>query len=152
MGAIYCGPFADAIDSYSHEGYAARVLPDGTETGIWTYATREFTGYRAHCDCGWRGTTTYPPTDRGEELADTEWDRDHLRPLIDAEARRHTVTAARLLNLTSEMRRTLPITVDARGEELLTERARGALDVVEHLEELLHNLAAEDAADNGDCL
>ncbi|NKQ57133.1 hypothetical protein HFP15_30110 [Amycolatopsis sp. K13G38] len=143
MGTVYCGPFAEQVDAYSHEGYAARILPDGTETGSWTCETREFTGYRAHCDCGWRGTTTYPPTDQGEELADEEWDRDHLRPLIDAEARRHTVTAARLLDLTHSLRASLPTTVDEQGGQVLTARARGALDVVKRLEELLDEVAGE---------
>jgi hypothetical protein len=86
MGTVYCGPYADAIGYDDHEGYAARILPDGTETGTWTYETREFIGYRAHCACGWRGTLTYPPTERGEGLAYEERDRDHLRPLIAAEA------------------------------------------------------------------
>ncbi|NKQ53556.1 hypothetical protein HFP15_11760 [Amycolatopsis sp. K13G38] len=143
MGTIYCGPLAEQADTYSHEGYAARILPNGAETGTWNYATREFTGYRAHCDCGWRGTTTYPPTDRGEELADGEWDRDHLRPLIDAEAQRHTVTAARLLALTRSLRASLPTTVDEQGRQVLTERGRGALDVVQSLEQLLDELPGE---------
>lgn len=143
MGTIYCGPFAEQIDSYRHEGYAARILPDGTETGSWTYETREFTGYRAHCDCGWRGTTTYPPTERGEELADEEWDHDHLRPLIDTEAQRHTVPASRLLDLTRDLRGSLPTTVDEHGMEVLTERGRGALDTVERLERSLDELAGE---------
>lgn len=140
MGTSYWGPFAEQIDADRHEGYAARILPDGTETGTWTYETREFTGYRAHCECGWRGTTTYPPTERGAELADEEWDRDHLRPLIDAEAQRHSVTAARLLDLTRELRLSLPTTPDGRE---LTERGRGALDVVERLEQMLDELAGE---------
>jgi hypothetical protein len=142
MGTIYCGPLAEQADTYSHEGYAGRILPDGTETGSWSYATREFTGCRAHCDCGWRGTA-YPPTDRGEELADEEWDRDHLRPLIDAAAQRHTVTAARLLDLTRSMRASLPTTVDEQGRQVLTESGRGALDVVESVEQLLDELAGE---------
>jgi hypothetical protein len=141
MGTVYCGPFAEQIGYEDHEGYAARILPDGRETGTWTYETREFTGYRAHCACGWRGTTTYPPTERGEDLADEEWDRDHLRPLVDAEAQRHTVTAARLLDLTQTLRASLPTTAD--GQEL-TERGRGALDVVEDLEELIEALVGED--------
>jgi hypothetical protein len=143
MGTIYCGPFAEQADTYSHEGYAARILPDGTETGTWTYETRESTGYRAHCDCGWRGTTTYPPTEQGEDLADEEWDRDHRRPLINAEAQWHTVTAARLLDLTRSLRASLPTTVDEHGAEVLTDRGRGALDVVESLEQLLDDLAEE---------
>lgn len=143
MGTIYCGPYAEQIDSYSHEGYAARILPDGTETGSWTYETREFTGYRAHCDCGWRGAATYPPTEHGEELANEVWDYDHLRPLIDAEAQRHPVPGIRLLGLARSLRRSLPTTVDEQGRQVLTERGRGVLDVVEALEQLLDELAGE---------
>jgi len=143
MGTVYYGPFAEQIDSYRHEGYAARILPDGTETGSWTHQTREFTGYRAHCDCGWRGTATYPPTDQGEQLADEEWDRDHLRPLIDAEAQRHALPATRLLALVRDLRRSLFTTVDEQGRPVLTDRGRGVLDAVERLEQLLDELAGE---------
>lgn len=87
MGIIYCGPYADLIDSYSHEGYAARKLPSGKLTGTWTPETREFLGYVAKCGCGWTGGTLHPPTDEGEEAAGDEWDREHLQPLIN-EAKR----------------------------------------------------------------
>ena len=87
MGTIYCGPHADAIGSDDHEGYAARVRPDGTETGVWTYETREFHGYRARCACGWHGAALHEPSDAGERSALDEWDQDHLRRLIDAASR-----------------------------------------------------------------
>lgn len=83
MGIVYCGPYADLIDSYSHEGYAARKLPSGKLTGTWTHETREFVGYVAQCDCGWTGATLHPPTEQGEETAGDEWDREHLQQLID---------------------------------------------------------------------
>ena len=104
MGTVYCGPYADAIGYDDHEGYAARILPDGTETGTWTYETREFRGYRAHCACGWRGTAIHPATDAGEDAALDDWDRDHLRPLIQEEARRHVVTADVLLDVIHQLR------------------------------------------------
>jgi hypothetical protein len=142
MGTIYFGPYADAIGAYDHEGYAARILPDGTETGTWTYETREFVAYRARCDCGWRGQHTYPPTDDGEDQAKEEWDHDHLRPLIDAEADKHTVPAGTLLAFILDLRASLTFMVNARGEqEALTERSRGVLDAVEHLEQLLDDQA-----------
>lgn len=145
MGIVYCGPFADAINEgerYEHEGYAARILPDGTETGTWTYETREFRGYRAHCDCGWRGTAVYPATDMGERAADEEWDRDHLRPLIDAVARRHTVPATVLLAFARDLRKELQTTVNNQGHEVLTEHSRGVADAANRLEGLLDNVAA----------
>ena len=132
MGMTYCGVYADAIDSYSHEGYAARILPDGTETGSWTGDTDEFVGYRASCGCGWRGTSTYPPTKTGEYEADEDWDHHHLRPLIHTEAQRHTVPAPRLLDL---MR-------DLRASTLMPgEHSRGLLAAADHLEQLLDDLA-----------
>lgn len=149
MGTVYCGPFADVIGYDRHEGYAARILPDGTETGTWTYETRVFTGYRAHCACGWCGSTTYPPTDPGEELAHEEWDRDHLRPLIAAEAERHTVPAATVVELVRHLRSSLTFNVNDRGESVLTERSLGVLDAVEWLEQLLDDQAACDHSGRG---
>lgn len=74
---------------YDHEGYAARRLPDGTLTGTWTAATREFTAYVAACSCStgsgytdWYGSTDHPPTDDGEAAALAEWERVHARPLL----------------------------------------------------------------------
>lgn len=72
-----------------HEGYAARRLPDGTLTGTWTAATREFTAYVAACSCStgsgytdWYGSTDHPPTDAGEQAALAEWERVHAWPLL----------------------------------------------------------------------
>jgi hypothetical protein len=140
MGTIYFGPYADAISAYDHEGYAARIRPDRTETATWSCETREFIGYRAHCDCGWRGLATYPPTDDGEQLALEEWDEHHLQPMIDAEASKHTVPAATLLAFTRELRSSLAHTVDDEGDRVLTQRSAGVLDAVERLEQLLDHL------------
>lgn len=42
--------------AYAHEGYAAAVLDDGTVTGTHDALTNgRFVGWRAACDCGWRG-------------------------------------------------------------------------------------------------
>ena len=78
MGAVYCGPYAEQV-GYEHEGYAARVLPNGTLTR----ETAEFLAYVAACGCGWTGRTRYPATDAGEDEAIAEWERAHLRPLIE---------------------------------------------------------------------
>ncbi|NKE62943.1 hypothetical protein FXN61_41975 [Lentzea sp. PSKA42] len=87
MGITYDGPYADLIDSYGHEGYAARKLPGGQLTSIWNYQNREFLGYVAKCECGWTGSTLHPPTEEGREAAHDEWDHEHLQPLIN-EAKR----------------------------------------------------------------
>jgi hypothetical protein len=76
-------------DLYDHEGYADRRLPDGQlAAGVWTYATREFTGYVAACGCGWRATRDHPPTDEGEELAVDQWRAEHGEPLLARQAGR----------------------------------------------------------------
>jgi hypothetical protein len=144
MGSVYCGPFADVIGYHDHEGYAARIRPDGTETSTWTYATREFHGYRAHCACGWRGTAVHPATDAGEESALDDWDNDHLRPLIDREARRHTIRADLLLAFIHDLRQSVVITVDERGNEVFTEHSRGLLDAAERLDHVLDEQACRE--------
>lgn len=143
MGTVYCGPYADAIGYDDHEGYAARLLPDGTETGTWTYATREFRGHRARCACGWRGTATHPATDAGEEAALDDWDCDHLRPLIQEAARHHTVTADLLLDVIQQLQASVTSTTDEQGRETLTERSRGVLHAAEQVEHLLDDLARQ---------
>lgn len=142
MGTIYCGPYADAIGYGRHEGYAARILLDGTGTGTWTYQTREFVGYRAHCDCGWQGADTYPCTDTGEGKALDEWDRNHLQPLIRAEARNHAAPADLLVDFIRASRRSAPRTVNEVGESVLTEYAVGLLEAAEQLEHLIDGLAS----------
>ncbi len=84
-------------DLYDHEGYALRRLPDGTLTGTWTHATREFTAYVAGCDCGWRGTHPYPPTEEGWELAVEAWRKEHAEPELDRQAERRRGELARVL-------------------------------------------------------
>lgn len=144
MGIIYCGPYAEALAD-DHEGYAARILPDGTETGTLTHATHEFTGYRGHCVCGWRGTAVYPPSDEGWNLAGEEWGRDHLLPLVNTVARRHIVTGEQLLTLVRDLRGSLDCVVDEHGATVLTDRSAGVLDAVERIEQLLDDLASAEA-------
>ncbi|MFE7203802.1 hypothetical protein ACFU8R_26395 [Pseudonocardia alni] len=53
--------------AYDHEGYAAAVLDDETVTGTHDGRTNDrFVGWRAACDCGWRGTQFWS---RAEVLA-----------------------------------------------------------------------------------
>ena len=40
-------PYADTISYDDHEGYGARILPDGTQTATLTYQTRHFLAYQA---------------------------------------------------------------------------------------------------------
>ncbi len=64
------GVFCEDLDD--HEGYAMRRLADGSLTP-WSSATRQFTGFVSGCECGWRGSSDYPPTQAGQELAIAEW-------------------------------------------------------------------------------
>jgi hypothetical protein len=144
MGTVYCGPYADVIGYSDHEGYAARILPNGTETGTWTHATREFRGYRAHCACGWRAIAVHPATDTGEQSAMDDWDQDHLTPLIHSEAQRHTIRADVLLGLVRELRGSVTVTVDSQGNDQLSDHSRGVLDAGQRLEHLLDELARQE--------
>jgi len=85
MGVMYCGPYFEQVGS--HEGYAARVPPDGELTATWTLATDEFVAHGPACGCGWYGPTRHAPTEAGEDAAVAEWRRCHLEPLIAAAAR-----------------------------------------------------------------
>lgn len=94
MGTTYFGPYFEEIDTYAHEGYAARVMPDGTETSTFggQYGWDGHIGYRARCECGWVGATVYPVPDPDPydcDEADEEWMREHIQPLVD-QARRQT--------------------------------------------------------------
>ena len=82
MGLYYCGPYAEQIVG-EHEGYAARVLPGGQVTAVWSAQTESFTAYVAACVCGWEGGH-YVPTGEGEAAAVAEWGREHLAALIAA--------------------------------------------------------------------
>ena len=82
---------------WDHEGYAARRLPDGSLTGTWTAATREFTAFVAACGCGWRGVGEHPPTEVGEDLAVEEWDSEHATPLVARQAERQRAELAQVL-------------------------------------------------------
>lgn len=50
--------------AYDHEGYPLSVLDDGTEVGYWSAEIgRRVTGWRAGCECGWRGGRFYSRTE-----------------------------------------------------------------------------------------
>lgn len=51
----------DYVPACGHEGYPATVLDDGTETSVHTETIQNrVTGWRAACECGWRGTQFWP--------------------------------------------------------------------------------------------
>ena len=84
-------------DLWDHEGYAARRLPDGTLTGTWSYATREFTAFVPACGCGWSGDREHPPTEAGEEAAIGQWRVEHAEPLLARQAAQRQLRLARAL-------------------------------------------------------
>lgn len=150
MGLTYVdGPFADAIGGYDHEGFANRQMPDGQwSNGEWSarFPSDAHVGFRAECTCGWHGNELFPPTDDGEEAAGDAWDELHLQGLIEAEARKHTVRADRLLRWMKDVRRASLKTEpdpDAFGGERLTERSRGFGDALELLGEFLEQQTRE---------
>jgi hypothetical protein len=112
-------------DLYDHEGYAVRRLPDGTLTDTWTHATREFTAYVAGCDCGWRGTREYPPTEEGWELAVEAWGNEHAEPELDRQAERRRGELARVLEWLGTQADWLDDPATAQRVARAMDRARG---------------------------
>jgi hypothetical protein len=113
-------------DLYDHEGYADRRLPDGRlASGVWTSATREFTGWVAACSCGWHATGDWPPTEEGEELAVDQWRREHGEPEFGRRAERRRDQLARTLEWLGTQRDRLedPAAVERVGRAI--ERAGG---------------------------
>jgi hypothetical protein len=139
------GTILDDLDD--HEGYALRRLPDGTLTGTWTHATREFTAYVAGCDCGWRGTGEYPPSEEGWELAVEAWRWEHAEPELGRQAEWRRGELARVLEWLGTQaqadRLEDPATVQrvARG----VDRARG---LVTDMQRELERQAPEREADD----
>jgi hypothetical protein len=119
-------------DLWDHEGYAARRLPDGTLTGTWTYATREFTAYVAACGCGWHASRDWPPTKDGEELAVDQWRREHGEPLLERQAERRRGELARLLDWLGAQADRLEDPANLNRISRATDRARGLVDDVQH--------------------
>lgn len=83
--------------AYTHEGFVASVLDDGTEPDyVSTELNPRVTGWRAACECGWRSARIlaraewpdsdgWPPAELEDDLADggchAEW-RQHLRTAL----------------------------------------------------------------------
>ena len=54
-------PGTDYPPAQQHVGYPVSVLADGTDTGATPLPDNEAViGWRAGCDCGWRGRQFYP--------------------------------------------------------------------------------------------
>jgi hypothetical protein len=132
-------------DLDDHEGYALRRLPDGTLTGTWTAATDQFTAYVAGCECGWRGTRAWPPTEDGEEAALDEWVAEHGEPQLARRAERRRRELARVLEWlgTQRDRLTDPTTVGRVGRAI--DRAR---DLVADVQRDLERPADQREADH----
>lgn len=77
---------------WTHEGYAAQKLPDGSYAQSWQ--ADGFVAYVAACACAtgrgpdgwssWFGATEHPATEAGEEAALAEWEAVHAGPLLAA--------------------------------------------------------------------
>lgn len=70
-------PGTDYPPAHQHVGYPVSVLADGTDTGATPLPAHEgAVGWRAGCDCGWRGGQLYPraewPSDTGAVPAAVE--------------------------------------------------------------------------------
>jgi hypothetical protein len=120
------GVFCEDLDD--HEGYAMRRLADGTLT-TWSSATRAFTGLVSGCECGWRGSTDYPPTQAGQELAIADWfEHADLELLRRADSRR-----AQLVQALRALGRVAEFTEDPANLPRISravDRARGLVDDV----------------------
>jgi hypothetical protein len=90
MGVFYDGPYADDVNHDAfHEGYAARLMPDGTLSSAWggLDGLTGHTGLVGACDCGWRADLVHPPGDYASpsyEAAEEDFRTQHLQPLIEA--------------------------------------------------------------------
>jgi hypothetical protein len=124
-------------DLWDHEGYGARRLPDGTLTGTWTAATREFTAFVAACGCGWRASTQHLPTEAGEELAIDQWRAEHAEGLLERQATRRREQLGRVLGWLGHQ-------TDQLEDPATLKRIRGALDRTRVLvDDLQRDLARE---------
>jgi hypothetical protein len=121
-------------DLWDHEGYAARKLPDGTLTSVWT---RKLTAHVAACGCGWRGSGEHPPTEAGEELAVDQWRWEHAQPLLERQATRRREQLGRVLGWLGHQ-------TDRLEDRATLERIRRALDRTRALvDDLQRDLARE---------
>lgn len=86
------------------DNYPGVLHPGQTETSMWAADIGPYiTGWRAACECGWRGSHVYPraeyPTDDGgypeevEQACQAEWDA-HIDQLMPEEQIREAARAA----------------------------------------------------------
>lgn len=133
-------------DLDDHEGYADRRLPDGRLAGgVWTYATREFTGYVAACGCGWHGSIDYSPTEAGEEFAVDQWRWAHAEPLLARQATRRRGELGLELRWLGRQADRLEAPATLEGVSRAVDHAR---QLVDHLQRDRERQAPEREADD----
>ena len=85
MGIVYTRAYADEVNHpVAHEGYVARLLPDGRLSSTWNDEEVHI-GLVGACSCGWRAARVRPPgEDDGPEYewALGDFHSQHLEPLI----------------------------------------------------------------------
>jgi hypothetical protein len=127
MGIVYVGPYADDVHAEAdHEGYAARLWPDGRITGSWggEHGWTGHIGLVGACDCGWCSDRIRLSGDLNSpeyEAAERDFEVEHLDPLIKAAKNRSWPDWARRTADRANYIATL-VEQDRRGE------AREALD------------------------
>jgi hypothetical protein len=125
MGIIYTGPYAGYLHppGVKHEGYAARLMPDGTLT-TWRGETGHI-GLVGACCCGRHSDTVRPGADHGHgspayRQAEDDFEAQHLNPLIERAAVEFWPTWSH------GMQRQL----DLFKEFIVNGQARGAIDTL----------------------
>jgi hypothetical protein len=137
------GTFLEDLDD--HEGYADRRLADGRLAGgVWTHATREFTGYVAACGCGWHATRDHPPTEDGEEAAVDQWRAEHGEPLLARQATRRRGELGLELRWLGARADRLEDPATLEGVSRAVDHAR---QLVDHLQRDLERKASQREAD-----
>jgi hypothetical protein len=146
VALVYVGPYTEEIGADEHEGHTARLYPGGrvidTDDEDTSPPDTDVISHIARCSCGWRSNAVYPPTPNGEQAARSEWDQDHLRPLVYTEAQQHTILASRLIALSFQLRARAFATGHG-GQELtaLSEHGQGLCDAADSLDRLLSETA-----------
>jgi hypothetical protein len=109
-----------------------QVLDDGSLTGTYSDDTesRMVGQVVAACGCGWAGSTRYPTTtgpfdEAAHDLALTEWERDHARPILEGLRADHW---ARLRTMVRELAESHATTTRTRFSGLSPAEQRELLD------------------------
>lgn len=137
MSITYEGPLRHRIKAWQHEGYT-----DPADGG----------GVSARCSCGWHGSMTHVSRhspDDAEDAAYSQWETEHLQPMLDAEADQYTVPLTELLNLAQRFRRAAA--TEYRDENGHTsDRGMGMFDASGNIDELVEQLVETNPASTVD--